>query len=432
MADQIRVLLVDDIADTRENIKKLLSFEPDMEVVGTAATGREAVEITKELKPDIIIMDINMPDMDGLQATSLITKAVPTAAVIIMSVQDDSDYMRRAMLAGARDFLAKPVNMDELYNTIRTVYRSHEPIRLQYKNAMMATPAEALRAASAAVGGRGGHIIAVYSPQGGAGTTTIATNIASGLMREGVKVLLIDADWQFGDVATFLNVQSQTTITDVLDEADDVDVEHFDHILTTHESGLKVLLGPARPEFAEEVLNRAEAPGKIIRAVASNYDFIIIDTGTAIEPALLGLLDAAEKIVLVGTASLPGVKNMRYVLDLFDQLGYAPDKTMLVLNKAYDERQRKNAVLAPERIENFLKRRIEAQIPNVDERIILSAILKGVPLIAFERDRSKSPVKEIMDIADNLYRSMMGDDHDEVQEKDTKKRGGLGLRLGGR
>src|SRR5215213_8795574 len=120
--DVITVLLVDDIPETRENIKKLLAFESDFKVIGSVGTGREAVAQAHELRPDIVIMDINMPDMDGIQATSEITKALPTAAVIMMSVQNDPDYLRKAMLAGARNFLTKPILPDELYNTIRTVH----------------------------------------------------------------------------------------------------------------------------------------------------------------------------------------------------------------------------------------------------------------------------------------------------------------------
>ena len=126
--DVITIMLVDDIPETRENIKKLLAFEPDFKVVGSFGTGREAVTMAKELRPDIVIMDINMPDMDGIQATSEITKAIPTAAVIMMSVQNDPDYLRKAMLAGARNFLTKPIDTDELYNTIRTVYTRNKPL----------------------------------------------------------------------------------------------------------------------------------------------------------------------------------------------------------------------------------------------------------------------------------------------------------------
>src|SRR3954447_9948283 len=89
----IKVLIVDDIPETRENLKKLLAFETDVEVVGTASTGREGLELAKELMPDIILMDINMPDMDGISATEAISKAVPRTSVIMMSVQSEADYL---------------------------------------------------------------------------------------------------------------------------------------------------------------------------------------------------------------------------------------------------------------------------------------------------------------------------------------------------
>jgi pilus assembly protein CpaE len=421
---QITILLVDDIPETRENIKKLLAFEPDMKVIGAAGTGKEGVELTKELRPDIIIMDINMPDMDGLQATGIINKAVPTAAVIIMSVQDDNDYMRRAMLAGARDFLVKPISMDDLYNTIRTVYRNHEPIRRQYEMNQLVTPAEALKKNfGEGAGSRAGHIIVVYSPQGGAGTTTVATNLASGLMKDGVKVLLVDGDLQFGDIDTFLNLQATTTVVDLLEDVDDFDVDHFDNIVMTHESGLKVLLGPTRPEFADEVKTRPGAVAEILRKVSGNYDFVIVDTSCNFDEFTLSLFDAATRIVLLTTPSLSGVKNVRFVLDLFDKLQYPPDKAMLVLNKVWDERQRKQATLAPEKIEGFLKRKIEGEIPHVDERIILSAILRGVPVIAAERDTNKPPVKQMLDLAQSIYHKMMGEQEAPFEEVDRKKKG---------
>ena len=74
---KINILLVDDIPETRDSVKKLLSFEPDLQVIDTATTGSEGVKKAKELKPDVILMDINMPDMDGLEATKIISRDVP-------------------------------------------------------------------------------------------------------------------------------------------------------------------------------------------------------------------------------------------------------------------------------------------------------------------------------------------------------------------
>ena len=112
MSDKINVLIVDDIPETRENVRKLLQFEPDVKVIGHAGSGEEAISMAKEMRPDVVLMDINMPDADGIMASQTITTTVPETQVIIMSVQSEADYIRRAMLAGARDFLMKPFSGD--------------------------------------------------------------------------------------------------------------------------------------------------------------------------------------------------------------------------------------------------------------------------------------------------------------------------------
>src|SRR5205085_3618490 len=122
MADRIKVLIVDDIPETRDHLSKLLGFESDVEVVGAAAGGAEAIEQATALKPDVVLMDINMPGMDGITATEKLASDVPTAAVVMMSVQGEADYLRRSMLAGAREFLVKPFSSDELSASIRQVW----------------------------------------------------------------------------------------------------------------------------------------------------------------------------------------------------------------------------------------------------------------------------------------------------------------------
>src|SRR3972149_3637529 len=121
--EKIRVLIVDDVAETRENIRKLLQFDANVEVVGASRNGAEGVEMAIEAQPDVVLMDINMPDMDGISATEAIRKKVPFTQIVILSVQGDSNYMRRAMLAGARDFLTKPIDIDELTAAIHRAGR---------------------------------------------------------------------------------------------------------------------------------------------------------------------------------------------------------------------------------------------------------------------------------------------------------------------
>lgn len=429
----ISIILVDDIAETRESIKKLLAFEQDFKVIGSAGNGREGVEIAKELSPDIVIMDINMPDMDGLEAAGLITKAVPTAGVIMMSVQDDSDYMQRAMLAGARFFLPKPVNMDQLYNTIRSVYAQYEPIRRQMADLeARGTYVPVIEEEKKKKGGdRAGHIIAVYSPQGGAGTTTIATNLASGLMKEGIKTLLIDADLEFGDVGTFLDLRSQNTLAELAEKANDIDTEYFESMVMTHNSGLKVVLGPPRPAAGADIRDQfPDAVQTIVRQVANHYDFVVIDTSNSIDAVTASILEMATKVAVIVTPTLPSIKNTKLVLDLFDQSGFLPEKTMLIINKAIENPSRnQRSIVPPDRIQSYLKRPVEGLIPLVDEVFILNAINSGVPVIASDRDTSKAPIKHMLKLSDHVYATLMGIEDEEIEEdaSNKDKRGAWGI-----
>jgi pilus assembly protein CpaE len=116
---RIRILIVDDIAETRMRIRELLQFESDVEVIGGARNGKEGIQLSVELEPDVVLMDVNMPDIDGITATEVIRQRHPQIQVIMLSVQGDQNYMRRAMLAGARDYLTKPPMGDELISAIR-------------------------------------------------------------------------------------------------------------------------------------------------------------------------------------------------------------------------------------------------------------------------------------------------------------------------
>lgn len=122
--EKIRLLIVDDLAETQENLRKLLYFEPDIEIVGAATNGEEAIQMVADRQPDIVLMDIILPGIDGIIATEIISQQVPSTQVIVMSVHGEADFLRRAMLAGAKEFLIKPFSNDELMTSIRRVYRS--------------------------------------------------------------------------------------------------------------------------------------------------------------------------------------------------------------------------------------------------------------------------------------------------------------------
>ena len=119
---KIRILIADDHAVVREGTRRILEQEPDMEVVGEAGDGEEAVNLATSLKPDVAIMDISMPKMDGIEATRLIKAACPSISVLALSAYDDDQFVFSLLEAGAAGYLLKSVRGRELLDAIRAVY----------------------------------------------------------------------------------------------------------------------------------------------------------------------------------------------------------------------------------------------------------------------------------------------------------------------
>lgn len=120
---KIRVLLADDHTILREGIRSLLEHEPDIEVIAEAEDGHQAVKIAAQQKPDVILMDIAMPRLNGLEATSQIKKIYPEAKVLILTMHDNEEYIRRALASGAMGYILKDAASRELLNAIRAVHR---------------------------------------------------------------------------------------------------------------------------------------------------------------------------------------------------------------------------------------------------------------------------------------------------------------------
>lgn len=117
----LRVLIADDHPIVRDGLAALLSSLPDMEVAGVASTGREAVEEAIAMRPDVAVLDLQMPDLDGFQATREIVRAVPSVAVLVLTMFEDEDSVFTAMRAGARGYLVKGAEQEEIARAIRAV-----------------------------------------------------------------------------------------------------------------------------------------------------------------------------------------------------------------------------------------------------------------------------------------------------------------------
>ena len=122
MKDKIRIVIADDQELIRDSLKIVLSANLDMEVIDTVADGREVIRSVRAVKPDVILMDIRMPGMDGVSCTQIIKENYPQIKIIILTTFDDDEYVYNALKYGASGYLLKGVSMAELASAIRTVY----------------------------------------------------------------------------------------------------------------------------------------------------------------------------------------------------------------------------------------------------------------------------------------------------------------------
>lgn len=429
MADRIKILIVDDNDDTRDGTRRLLEYEDNIEIVGFAENGQVAVEQARDLKPHVILMDINMPVMDGLTATEMIKRDLPRTQIIVVSVQDDAHYMRQAFQRGAFDFVAKPITSAELAQAIERAWNEYAR---QPEHAPTPEPPTGL-----AGGGRGpvvsqprqvvsGHVIAIMGLKGGVGKTTLAVNLGVALAKENKdrKVLILDGNLLFGDVGVFLNTRGQHNVLHVVqmaNEPEGIDSEVLETVLIRHDSGAKLLLAPANPGESEPV--SPEQIERMLEALKHEFHYIIVDTATTFDAMSAAAIRSADRLIVLATPTMPALKNARI---LFNELAGADihkDNILLVLNEVD-----KNSRITAEQITNFLKHPVVAQIP--DDPMAIDAVNQGMPLIMLDPRKAVAvrPLLNLMQVVKDSVETV----HDADQAvPDQQRRGLFGGLLGG-
>lgn len=128
MDEKIRILLADDHVMLRQGTLALLQREADIEVIGQASDGRQAVDLAHDLRPDIVVMDVRMPELSGVEATRLIREALPEVQVLVLTAHDDEQYIFSLLEAGASGYLLKTAPVSELAKAIRQVKSGESPL----------------------------------------------------------------------------------------------------------------------------------------------------------------------------------------------------------------------------------------------------------------------------------------------------------------
>jgi pilus assembly protein CpaE len=407
---KIRVLIVDDIAEARDNVAKLLRFEPDLQIVGMAETGQEGVDLAFRLEPDVVLMDINMPGMDGITAATRISSRLPNSAVIMMSVQNEPDYLRRSMLAGAREFLAKPFSLDELTESIRHVHQ------LAQANRRVVADTSSFDRVGPSRGKRA-RVVSVFSLKGGVGRSTVAANLAVALRNRGdQEVALVDGNLLYGDVGVMLNLTDNKTIADIVKHYQTMDRDLVHDVLVTHSSGVKVLLAPPDPQSGEQVT--PEHLRQVMQHLLTMHDVVVIDTRPAFDENTIALLDLSDQIVLVLTLELTAIKAAKQYLELSELLGYDEDKITLVLNRATAP-----AGIPVADVAASLKGELAVALPD-DPALALRAINEGVPFV------QSAPQAALSRELDRLAALVMPEEEAEAAQEPALAGAGAGGRPG--
>lgn len=409
---KIKILVVDDIVETRNNLINLLYFEKDIEVIDSATRGQEGIDKAKKLNPDIVLMDINMPDMTGIVATEKILQQMQNVSVIMMSVQGEQDYLRQAMRAGASEFLVKPFSGDELVDTIRHVYAN--------RRVVAPTPVQGIQAPSADGGApeQHGELISIFSPKGGVGRTTIITNLAIAVKQQSKKrVALVDGSLFFGDVGIMMDVRNTKTMNDLQGRVQSLDAQLLQDVMLPHSSEIKILLAPSKPEQAE--LITADDFKKMLTELRNNFDYVFIDTFPSLkEETQLSILDMSDKILTVMTLEMTAIKDIRLFLEVAEFLEYPKDKIALILNRADSKHG-----LKAENIENTIGHPIAATLCSSGAALTLS-VNRGTPLVIDAPDNPFS--KDIQNLARKIVNGTLGQKEVVSAKKDGAKGGIFG------
>ncbi len=314
------VFVIDQDRDLRFQLQRLIQ-EAEFAGGGHAGLGTEGVSAASEARPDIVLCALREPVARSVQTVESLVHSLPYTPVIVYSTSDELEDVRRAMVAGARDFLRAPFDADELRRALTAALESEERRRL--------------RMAGTGALGPQGTVITVFGAKGGTGKTTIATNLAVAFARAGQSTALVDADETFGDAGSSLGLAAERSVTDALRELDGLEGEPLRKCFTLHESGLMVLTAPATPFDWDGV--SGDRLRQLLQAVARQFDVVVVDTASTLSPLTLATLQSASLILWVTTPDYASVHDSLLAMRAARSVNLLDDRLRVLLNAVSPE-----------------------------------------------------------------------------------------------
>lgn len=376
---KIKVILADDNEQIRASVKKLLELDNTIDLVAEAANGLEVIKKIPAMEPEVIIMDINMPQMDGIEATRYISMHHEHIAVIIISVNDEPQSFSKAMMAGAKGYLIKPLSPLELNSTVKEVAELNRKRMKLHVSDPEPQPG--------VVSPHKNKMISIFGTKGGVGKSVICTNLAVALAQKYKnQVGVVDLDIQFGDISIMMNINPRKTIAELMQEGNSPGRDLLEDYIYERK-GVYILSAPNKPELAELVT--PDRVGDILSLFKQMYQFTLIDTPSFIDETTLTALEQSDLILLIISLDLPTIKNVRKGIDILRSLQLLA-KTRLILNRSSGV-----AGIEPRDVEKVLDMKIRAEVPS-DGKLVISSLNQGIPFININ---PKAPIsKGIMSV----------------------------------
>jgi pilus assembly protein CpaE len=322
---------------------------------------------------DVLVLACSNSSEGTLEVIESVVKKRPELPLIVLHVEgaEENGFMERVFQAGADDIVTLPEKPERVLETLRKAVARRRG---------SAATTEAVLA----------PLISIVGPKGGTGKTVTTCNLAAALAEEGHRVVVVDLDLNFGDIALGLRIMPERTIYDLALVGDSLDAEKIEGFLATHSSGARVLPAPIRPEQAGSI--SAEFLARVFAILRATHDYVIVDTPSGFPPEVISAIDNSTDICMVGMLDAFSLKDTKLGLETLSLMSYH-GRVSIVLNRADS-----HVGITAEDVTAILGRAPDILVPS--ERQIPRSINEGVPIVLAQK---RSPASRAFRQLAQLY-----------------------------
>ena len=355
--DTYNIAIIYDRIEFEQELSSTLTGDEGYKILVSAKLDNKTLSKIEYKSPDIIIIYTEETDIRIVDLIERLYITKRGCAILVITKSTDVEQANLALEAGANKVLAAPIDTKLLKNSIMLSVNK-EKSRLTTDN--VTDKATFLS-----------KTISIFGTKGGVGKTTLAVNLAVALARKRKKVAIIDLDLQFGDVGIFLDIDKADTISELLEENNDPDINAIKGYMPIHSTGISVLLAPKSPEYAE--LIKGKQVEKIINNLKDYFDYVIIDMPPAFNDISLVALENSSAVLFVTNLDISSLKNTKVSFNIISSLGFL-QKVKLIFNKDGI------SSIKPKEAKKILNKDIYSVVEN-DNKVAVNALNRGIPIV---------------------------------------------------